>query len=627
MTANELRQKYLDFFKSKGHAIIPSVSLVPENDPSVLFTTAGMHPLVPYLLGEKHSSGNRIADVQKCIRTADIEEVGDNRHLTFFEMLGNWSFGDYFKKEAIEWSFEFLTDKNVGLGLDPQRLYVTVFKGEGGIPRDEDSIKFWKDNFKKAGMEVDVAKEDEIINGNVRIVPMGMKDNFWIAGESGPCGGDTEMFYDTNPTAGKAEGDFSTLITSGRLIEIWNNVFMEFNKKEDGTIEKLKQHNVDTGMGVERTLAILNEKENVFQTELFEPIFEKIEEISGWKYENMEQSMRIIADHIKAATFIISDGILPSNTQGGYVVRRLIRRAVRYGKQLGIEKKFTAELSEVVVEIYKDFYVELENNKNKIFEELNKEDEKFRQTLISAEKEEKREIENISEMGTGDKLKDKAIFNASVTASGLAAFKLETEKGFPHDMFFEDLEKTGEFSISYIEEGRNIYNNKILDHQNISRTASAGMFKGGLADASEATVKYHTAAHLMLAALRQILDPKINQKGSNITAERLRFDFDYPQKMTAEQIKNVEDLVNQKIKESLPVEMQEMSKEEALKNSRTSFDPSKYGDVVKVYTIGDFSSELCGGPHVQNTSELGHFKIAKEESSSAGIRRLKAILE
>ncbi|HOW60336.1 MAG TPA: alanine--tRNA ligase [Candidatus Moranbacteria bacterium] len=598
MTTQELREKYLKFFESKGHNIIPSASLIPhETDTSTLFTTAGMHPLVPYLLGDDHPGGKRVVNVQKCVRTGDINEVGDNRHLTFFEMMGNWSFGDYFKKEAIVWSFEFLTDKK-WLGLDKNRLYVTVFEGDGNIPRDERSIFIWQDVFKRTNLKAEIAKNKNI-EEDIRIIPLGVEDNFWIAGSTGPCGPDTEIFYDTRPEEGKIKGNFSDLVDSGRLIEIWNNVFMEFNKKENGTFEKLKQQNVDTGMGVERTLAVLNGKENVFETELFQLIFEKIEKLSGKKYENYKKEFRIIADHIKAATFIITEGVEPLNIGRGYVLRRLIRRAIRYGKLLGGENNFTKEIAEVVIEMYKNFYKELENNKEKIFEELEKEENKFRKTLEQGLKE----------------------FNKLPFISGADAFNLYQTYGFPLEITEELAKEKG------VEVNKKEFEDEFEKHQKLSQTASAGIFKGGLADTSEETVRYHTTAHLMLAAIRKILGEDIIQKGANITAERLRFDFNYPQKLTPEQIKKIEDLVNEKIQENIPVEMTEMPKEEALKIAKTSFDASKYGDIVKVYKIGDFSIEVCGGPHVKNTGELGHFKINKEESSSAGVRRIKAILE
>ncbi len=602
MTAQELREKFLKFFESKGHAIIPSASLVPrETDASVLFTTAGMHPLVPYLLGEKHPGGTRVANVQKCVRTGDIDDVGDNRHNTFFEMLGNWSFGDYFKKEAIVWSFEFLTGKE-WLGLDPQRIYVTVFEGEDNIPRDEEAIKIWKETFAKAGMEVSVAGKDGIIKDNIRIIPLGSDDNFWIAGATGPCGGDTEMFYDTRPVEGKIDGQkFSDLVDSFRLIEIWNDVFMEFEKKADGSVEKLAQQNVDTGMGVERTLAVLNGKENVFETELFQQLFAKISEISGKDYEGNEKSFRIIADHIKASTFMIADGVEPSNVQRGYVLRRIIRRAIRHGKQLGVENNFTKNISEAVVRIYKDFYQELENNKNKIFAELEKEENKFRETLEKGLKE----------------------FNkiAAKNISGKEAFDLYQTYGFPFEITKELADEKG---LQVDEKG---FQEELQKHQELSRTASAGAFKGGLQSQDEQTARLHTATHLLQAALREILGPHVYQKGSNITPERLRFDFSHHEKMTPEQIQKAEELVNEKIRENIPVVCEEMTVVEAKEKGALGVFESKYGEKVKVYSAGEFSKEICGGPHAGNTGELGYFKIKKEEASSAGVRRIKAVLE
>lgn len=615
MTARELREKYLKFFESRGHTIIPSASLIPrETDASTLFTTAGMHPLVPYLLGEQHPGGKRVVNVQKCVRTGDIDEVGDNRHLTFFEMMGNWSFGDYFKKEAIEWSFEFLTDEK-WLGLDKSRLYVTVFRGEEGIPRDEESIAIWKNVFKNAGIKAETA-EDENIKNNVRIIPLGVEDNFWIAGKTGPCGGDTEIFYDTKPEDGKLEGKFSDLVNSGRLIEIWNDVFMEFNKKEDGTIEKLEQRNVDTGMGLERTLAVLNGKEKVFETELFQPIFEKIKKDIPVQYYDNKTSYRIVADHIKASVFIISDGVIPSNVQRGYVLRRLIRRSILHGKLLGLENNFTKSIAETVIDIYGNFYKELEINKDKIFKELEKEESKFRTTL----KKGLRLINKLKETAEWDdgNKKWKTDF-----LRGETIFKLHTEHGFPPELIKEEMERMD----LYVAEGDwKEYEDLFKKHQKLSQTASSGMFKGGLQDTSEETKKLHTAAHLMLAGLRKVLGEHVTQKGSNITAERLRFDFSHPEKMTPEQIKQVEDFVNDAIGQKLEVICDEMTLEEAKAQKAMGVFESKYGDKVKVYKIGDISNEICGGPHVKNTGELGHFKIQKEESSSAGVRRIKAIL-
>jgi alanyl-tRNA synthetase len=609
-TANELRKKYLKFFESKGHTIIPSASLVPrETDTSTLFTTAGMHPLVPYLLGEEHPGGKRVASVQKCVRTGDIDDVGDNRHLTFFEMMGNWSFGDYFKKEAIEWSFEFLTGKD-WLGLDPNRLYVTTFKGEGNIPRDETAIEVWQKVFTEAGMDVAVAGEDEIIRENVRIIPLGTDDNFWIAGATGPCGGDTEMFYDTRPEEGKLEGKFGDLVDSFRLIEIWNDVFMEFNKTAEGKYEKLSQQNVDTGMGVERTLAVLNGKENVFETELFQPIFikmasmipQKIDSTQTW-YENLDEnskkSARIVADHIRASVFMIADDVIPLNVGRGYILRRLLRRLIRHGKTIGLQRNFTQALAHVVIYEYGNFYPELKQQNDKILEELEKEENKFRQTLEKGLKE----------------------FNKLSEVTAAEAFNLYQSYGFPLEMT-EELAKEKGMQVDSKE-----FEAEFKKHQDLSRTASAGAFKGGLQGTGEMETKYHTATHLLLAAIREILGAEIYQKGSNITAERLRFDFNYPEKVSPEKLQEIENLVNQKIQQNLLVEMKEMSKDEALEIAKVSFDSAKYGDQVKVYSISDFSIELCGGPHVQNLSELGHFKIKKEEASSAGVRRIKAILE
>jgi len=629
VTSHELRKKYIEFFKSKGHKEIPSASLVPENDSTVLFTTAGMHPLVPYLLGETHPAGKKVTSVQKCVRTGDIDDVGDNRHLTFFEMMGNWSFGDYFKSEAIEWSYEFLTDKK-WLGLDPKRIFVTVFKGDppvgGGIPRDEEAIKIWSEVFSKDGMEVGVAGDDEMIKENIRIIPLGAEDNFWIAGASGPCGPDTEMFYDTRPEQGKLEGRFSDLIKNFRLIEIWNDVFMEFNKTPGGKYEKLKQQNVDTGMGLERTVMVLNGKENVFDTDLFQPIFAKIEELSWKKYNNFEKEFRIIADHIKASIFMISDGVLPSNVERGYILRRLLRRAIRHGRTIGMPENFLIPLVEVVLNIYKENYPDLENNKNKILSEIKNEEEKFEKTLELG----MREFEKIEEwVGVPDEsLPERGCFagHAAPRISGKVAFDLYQTYGFPIELTIEEAKEQGKIvDIKGFQE-------EFKKHQELSRTASAGKFKGGLADSGEQTTKYHTATHLLLESLRQVLGSNVFQRGSNITAERMRFDFSYPEKMTKEQIQKVEGLVNEQIKKDLSVNMQEMSLEEAKKLGAMGIFETKYGTRVKVYTIGDektgvFSREICGGPHVANTGVLGKFKIKKEETSSAGVRRIKAVLE
>lgn len=617
MTAQELRLKYLDFFEKRKHAIIPSASLIPnETDSSVLFTTAGMHPLVPYLLGEKHPRGERVVNVQKCIRTGDIDDVGDNRHLTFFEMMGNWSFGDYFKKESIEWSFEFLTTKEFGLGLDPERLYVTVFMGEPAsengtdeIPRDEESIAVWKNVFEKNSLSNGVAGEDEVVHSDVRIIPLGKDDNFWIAGQTGPCGGDSEMFYDTRPEEGKIEGKFTDLVDNFRLIEIWNNVFMEFNKTADGKYEKLPKPNVDTGMGVERTLAVINGKENVFETELFSSILKKISELSGIEYNDRQKEFRIIADHIRSAVFMISDGVLPSNTERGYVLRRLIRRAIRHGKSIGINKNFSKEIAKVVVDEYSIFYLELRDKSEIIFDELEKEEEKFRKTLERG----LREFEKI-------------ISSSEKNITGKQAFDLYQTYGFPLELTRE-LAKEKEMQIDETD-----FAKELEQHQNKSRTAAAGAFKGGLQDSGEQTKRLHTATHILLASLRKVLGNHVSQKGSNINPERLRFDFSHTEKMTPEQIAQVEELVNATIEAKFEVKFKEMKLEEAKDWGAMGVFDSKYGEMVKVYYIvndaGEIvSKELCGGPHVSNTGELGHFKIKKEEASSAGVRRIKGVLE
>ncbi len=614
MTANELRQKYLDFFKSKGHSIIPSGSLIPENDPTVLFTTAGMHPLVPYLMGENHPGGARVANAQKCIRTGDIDDVGDNRHLTFFEMLGNWSFGDYFKKEAIEWSWEFLTDKK-WLGIDPKRLYVTVFKGNDDSPIDQFSIDTWQKQFAKAGIKAEVCPYNNPVNGNAdfRIFSLPAKDNWWgPAGETGPCGPCSEMFLDVEPSKGPMRKTFDEEVDGFRIMEIWNDVFMEFNKTKEGKFEKLEQKNVDTGMGLERTIAVLSGKRDAFDSDVFYNIFNKIEQLSGKKYNDAEdtaKAMRIIADHIKAATFIMGDdkGITPSNTDQGYVVRRLIRRAIRYGKQIGIKDElWTKEIAKVVAHDFSEHYPELRKNIDFIINNLKDEENKFSKTLERGLKE-----------------FEKVLSVDGIT--GVEAFNLYQTYGFPIEM---TKELAAEQRVKVDEKG---FENELKKHQDLSRSASAGKFKGGLADASEETKRLHTAAHLLLASLRKVLGNHVFQKGSNITAERLRFDFSHPEKMTDEQKQEVERLVNEVIGKNLPVIQEEMSLDEAKKRNAMGVFESKYGERVKVYTVGEgdnvFSMEICGGPHVEKTGELGKFKIKKEESSSAGVRRIKAVWE
>ncbi|MFA6227003.1 MAG: alanine--tRNA ligase [Candidatus Paceibacterota bacterium] len=627
MKSADIRQRYLKFFEKRGHKIIPSASLIPENDPSSLFTTAGMQPLVPYLLGQKHPAGNRLVNVQKCVRTGDIDEVGDNRHLTFFEMMGNWSLGDYFKKESIAWSLEFLTSREEGLGLDPKRLYVTVFKGEDGIPRDEDSISIWKENFSKFNIKAEVAGTDEIIKGDIKIIPLGKEDNFWIAGSVGPCGGDTEMFYDTRPEEGAINGKFADLVKSGRIIEIWNNVFMEFNKAADGKYEKLAKPNVDTGMGLERTTVVMQGKTTVFDTDIFEEILTEIRNKAQKKDERAE---RIVADHIRSAVMIIADGVNPSNTEAGYVLRRIMRRAIRFIDQLGIPKEEILNLAKIVIDKLNYAYPYLKEKEGEILDVIKKEDEKFRKTLQKGLK-----ILN-TEITVQNYIPGKALTAVDVSdgftpcnLTGEFFFDLYQNNGFPFELAIEELRNKGRIIPDWeFKEIEFQFNEEMKKHQEISKAGSEQKFKGGLAGTGEMETKYHTATHLLLASLRHVLKGEIAQKGSNITAERMRFDFNWPEKVPTDKLKEVENLVNQKIAEKIPVEMKELPKEEAKKIVTTlSFDLSKYGDIVKVYKVGDFSTEFCGGPHVKNTGELGHFKIVKEEASSAGVRRIKAVLE
>jgi len=580
MEAKELKKKYLKFFAKKGHTIIPSASLIPENDPTALFTSAGMHPLVPYLLGEDHPGGKRLVNVQKCIRTGDIEEVGDACHLTFFEMLGNWSLGDYFKKQAIEMSFEFLTKE---LNIPLEKIAISCFEGEpaNNIPQDEESAQIWQD----LGIPTE------------RIAFLGREENWWgPAGQTGPCGPDTEMYYWTGSESAPKNFD----INDKNWMEIWNDVFMQYNKTETGKYEELAQKNVDTGMGVERTIAALNGKNNVFDTDLFKPIIEKIKGVA--KEEN-ETSFRIIADHLRSATFILGDerGITPSNLDQGYVLRRLIRRAIRHGKIIGIDKPFCFAITKIVVKEYADDYPELKKNKDFIEEQLVLEEEKFSQTLEKGLK----EFEKIS----------------AKNVSGHDAFILFSTYGFPFEMTKELATEKG---IKVDEPG---FVEEFKKHQKTSRAGAEQKFKGGLADNTEATAKMHTATHLMLAALRQILGDHVLQKGSNITPERIRFDFSHDKKMTPEQIKQVEDLVNTQIQKNIPIVCEEISLDEAKQRGAMGVFESKYSDKVKVYSVDEFSQEICGGPHANNTGELSHFKIKKEESSSVGVRRIKAILE
>ena len=593
MTANELRSKYIEFFKSKGHSEISGQSLIPDNDPSVLFTTAGMHPLVPYLLGEKHPAGTRLTDYQKCVRTGDIDAVGDPSHLTCFEMLGNWSLGDYFKKESIAFSYEFLTSPK-WLGLDPRCISVTVFEGDENAPRDEEAAQYWKD----VGMPED------------KIAYLPASDNWWAAGPTGPCGPDTEIFYWVGEGVPPVGSNKAT--DSDNWMEIWNNVFMQFNRIDEKTLVKLEKQNVDTGMGLERTNCILQGKTSVYLTEVFQPIINKIEELSNYKYgdnEEKDKSVRIIADHSRASVFILGDqkGVTPSNVGAGYVLRRLIRRAVRHGRKLGIEEAFLAKIAESVVDNFKCAYPELEQNKEKIYNELTAEENKFRETLRKGEVEFQKLLPNLMK-------------NPQKVIPGRVAFRLYDTFGFPIELTQELADENG-FTVDV--EG---FKEAEKKHQELSRSQSAGTFKGGLAEQSEITTKYHTATHLLQQALVNVLGDHVAQKGSNITAERMRFDFTHPQPMTKEEIQQVEDIVNEQIKKDLPVTMEIMDLEEAKNSGARALFGEKYESKVKVYSIGDFSKEVCGGPHVEHTGLIGTFKIAKEQSSSAGVRRIRAVI-
>jgi len=590
INSKNLRQAFLDFFKERNHAIIKSASLIPENDPSVLFTTAGMHPLIPYLMGQSHPKGKRLADVQKCIRTGDIDEVGDNSHCTFFEMLGNWSLGDYFKQESITWSFDFLTNPKY-LGLDKNRIAVSVFAGDQDCERDETSAQIWKD----CGID----------EKNIFYLPK--KNNWWIAGTTGPCGPDTEIFWDTGKP--KCCDECSPACDCGKYLEIWNNVFMQFNKQADGTYLPLAQKNVDTGMGLERTVCVLNGFKSVYETDVFAPAIKKIEELSGKTYgkdDETTRAMRIIADHVRSAVFLIGDemGIVPSNVDQGYVLRRLIRRAVRFGNRLNLPKGALIQIAQVYIDIYGDIYTELNTNANKIIDELNKEEEKFLRTLVGGEKEFARVVERL----TGD------------TIDGATAFKLYDTYGFPLEMTVEFAKERG---LKVDEKG---FETCFAEHQKLSHDASGQRFKGGLADSGEATTNLHTATHLLQASLRRVLGDEVAQKGSNITPERLRFDFSFHRPMTPDEVKQVETLVNQAIDAKIPVVCEELPIQEARDRGAIGLFGDKYGEVVKVYTIGDVSMEMCGGPHAQNTGDLGRFVITKEQSSSSGVRRIKAEL-
>ena len=583
MKAIDIRKKYLNFFKEHGHTIIPSAPLIPENNPSVLFTTAGMQPLVPYLLGEKHPAGTRLTDYQKCVRTNDIDEVGDNRHLTYFEMLGNWSLGDYFKEESIQMSYEFLTKE---LGIPAEKLSVTCFAGDEDCPRDEISAACWE----KAG----IAKD--------HIYYYGKDDNWWIAGEEGPCGPDTEMFYDTGKPACSAECQPSC--DCGKYVEIWNNVFMEYFKDAQGKYSKLEQKNVDTGLGLERMTMLLQGKETPFDTEIFEPIMKKLEEIEN---KDIIESRRIVAEHLRSSMMIICDGGRPSNIDRGYVLRRLIRRIIRHINKLEVNLDELSTLIDINVENLKEMYPDLEKNKETIKSVILEEKDKFVKTLSNGEKE-------------FTKAMNYAKQNGKNKIDGKIVFRLYDTYGFPPEMT-QELAKENNIEIDLEE-----FNKLFKEHQEKSRLGSEQKFKGGLADQNEKTIAYHTATHLLHQALRTVLGEHVKQSGSNITEERLRFDFTHPQKMTKEEIQKVEDLVNEQIKKDLKVTCEEMNYEDAKKSGAIGLFTDKYGEKVKVYTIGDFSKEICGGPHVTHTGDMGRFKIKKEESSSSGIRRIKAVL-
>jgi alanyl-tRNA synthetase len=585
--ARELCESYQQFFEAHGHKRIRSASLLPENDPTVLFTTAGMHPLVPFLLGEPHPLGRRLVNVQKCIRTNDIEEVGDTSHLTFFEMLGNWSLGDYFKHESLAWSYEFLTRV---LDLNPARLAVTVFAGDTDAPRDDVSADIWR----SLGIPTE------------RIYFLSKQDNWWgPAGATGPCGPDSEIFYDTgkpdHPNCGPG-------CSCGKWFEIWNNVFMEYNKTADGRYVKLQQRNVDTGMGVDRTAAVLQGHDDVFAVETLRPLIDHIEQLAGRRYSDHPKPFRVIADHVRASTFAIADGASPSNVEAGYVVRRLVRRAVRYGRDVGIRPSFCAALSNVVVDMFAPAYPELAQNRERIADEIEREEVKFNGTLERGLREYQKVTQRMRDQGAS-------------AMSAADAFDLFETFGFPLPFTVELAREQG---LAVDEAG---FEALYKAHQEISRRGMEQKFKGGLADHTEETTRLHTTTHLLHQALRQVLGSAVRQMGSNITADRLRFDFSYPDKLTLGQIERVEAIVNEQIAHDLPVSVEVMPSNQALESGALAFFGEKYGDQVKVYSIGGFSKEVCGGPHVTHTGTLGHFKITKQESVGQGTRRVRAILE
>ena len=603
ITKQELLNKWFEFFESKNHTRIKSASVVPENDPSVLFTTAGMHPLVPYLLGQPHPKGKRLCNVQKCIRTGDIDEVGDNSHLTFFEMLGNWSLGDYFKEEMVAWSYEFLTSPKY-LGIDKNKLAVTVFAGNDLVKKDELTASLWE----KAG----IAKENIYF----------LKDNWWILGSGvGPCGADTEMFIDSGKP--KCSPECNPSCDCGKFMEIWNDVFMEYKANEDKTVTKLSQHNVDTGMGLERALCQINGEKSVYDTEMFQPTIKLCETLSGKVYEDEanKASFRIIADHLRTSTFILGDenGIAPSNIGQGYVLRRLIRRAIRHMKNLGIGAGHLGEIAKIYIEYFKEYYPELKENEQKIVDELNKEEEKFLKTLELGNKEFDKVVNGMERKNQFMK-QSNPDYVEEKTINGKSAFRLYDTFGFPIELTCEMAKERG-FDVDKAG-----FDEAFKHHQELARTSSAGAFKGGLADDSEWTTRLHTACHLLLAGLRNKFGSHIEQKGSNITSERLRFDFNFDRKLTDEEVKEIEDFVNDAIKKAIPVERQEMKLCEGKKLGAYGIHKAEEDEIVSIYKIGNVDFQICGGPHANNTSELVNFKISKQEAVSAGVRRIKAII-
>jgi alanyl-tRNA synthetase len=582
--AQELRQRYLCFFQSRGHAVIGGASLIPEHDPSVLFTTAGMHPLVPFLIGEPHPAGKRLANVQKCLRTDDIAEVGDDVHLTFFEMLGNWSLGDYWKRQAIEMSYAFLTEE---LGLEPDRLRITCFAGDEDAPRDSEAAGIWT--------SLGIPER--------HIAFLRKKDNWWgPAGAAGPCGPDTEMFYDVHPDG---PDDETVVDHPGRFWEVWNDVFMQYDKRADGTFGPLAQRNVDTGMGLERTLALLEGVPSLYQTELFAPIVEQIRSLAG---DPEPFAVRVIADHVRAATFVLAEGIVPGNLDQPYIARRLIRRAIRYGRRIGIRGHFLGGLAEVVIGTLGDVYPEIKENEGHICMALDDEETRFQRTLRRGEREFHKAVEELQAQGKAE-------------MPGPVVFHLYDTYGFPPELTQELAQQEG------LSTDMEAYRHAFREHQERSRQSATSRFRGGLAEQSAETVKLHTATHLLQEALRRVLGPHVEQRGSNITPERLRFDFTHPQRLSDEELAAVERIVNEQIERDLDVTWEEMSVDEALAEGAIGLFGERYGEQVKVYSIDDFSREICGGPHVEHTGALGHFRIVKQESVGAGARRIRAVLE